>query len=164
MKAACLLTDSIYALAISDRGGTRRDVLDPGFAGVGEATGGDGMTRAGSARRGGVSEVSIGTGVGVSGVDVGSGAGIGTFGCAFPTSDVMASDLGVGLSPDFADSWLVLRVSGVWRFSNTSIGGRSGNSYRSGTLSSGSGLPWKKRFRASKRALISAKIVSILAE
>ena len=62
MKAACLLTDFIYALAVSNRGETKRDVLDPGFAGVGEAIGGDDTTRAGSAGKGGVSEVSIGSG------------------------------------------------------------------------------------------------------
>ena len=61
MKATCLLTDSIYALAVSDKGGTGRDVLDPRFTGEGEATGGDGTTRAGSAGRDVVSEVSIGT-------------------------------------------------------------------------------------------------------
>ena len=164
MKAACLLTDSIYTLAISDRGGTGRDVLDPGFAGVEEVAGGDDTTRAGSARRDGVLEVSTGTEAWVSGVDIGFEAGIGISGCILSTSDVLATGSRIGLSPDSADSWLVLRVGGVWRFCNTSVGGRSGNSDRSGTLSSGTELPRKKRFRASKRALISAKIVSILAE
>ena len=49
MKAACLLTDSIYALVVFDRGGIGRDVLDPGLVGIGETTGGDGMDGAGSA-------------------------------------------------------------------------------------------------------------------
>ena len=81
MKAACLLTDSIYALAISDKGGIGRDVLDPGFAGMGEAAGGDDMTGARSTGRDGVSEVSIGTRVWISRVGVGSEAGVGTSGC-----------------------------------------------------------------------------------
>ena len=72
MKAACLLTDSIYALTVSDRGGTGRDVLDPGFAGAGEIGGEDRMVGARSAGRGEASETSIGTVVGVSGVDVGT--------------------------------------------------------------------------------------------
>ena len=62
MKAACLLTSSIYSLAVSNEGGTKKDVLGLGFAGVGETAGGDSTTRAGSVERGGVSEVSIGTG------------------------------------------------------------------------------------------------------
>ena len=51
MKVACLLTDSIYALVVSDRGRTGRDVLDPGFVGMGEAIGGDDTTGVGSAGR-----------------------------------------------------------------------------------------------------------------
>ena len=164
MEATCLLTDSMYALVVSDRGRIGRDVLDPGFAGMGEAAGGDDTTGVESVGRGGVSEVSTGTGAWVFGVGIGSGAGIGTSDCALPTSNVLASDSGASLSPDSADSWLVLRVGGVWRFCNTSVGGRSGNSDRSGTFSNGTGLPRKNRFRASKRALISAKMVSILAE
>ena len=122
------------------------------------------MVRARSTGRGGVSESSIGTEVGVSGVGTGTGAGVGTSGCALPASTVMASDPRAYLSPDSADSWLVLRVVGVWRFYNTSVGRRSEDSERSGIFSSRTGLPWKKRFRALKRAHISAKIVSILAE
>ena len=48
MKAACLLTDSIYSLAVSDRGGIEKEVLGLGFASMGETAGGDGTTRAGS--------------------------------------------------------------------------------------------------------------------
>ena len=62
VKAACLLTDSIYSLAVSDRGGTEKEVLGLRFAGMGETAGGDKTTGAGSVGRGGVSEVSIGTG------------------------------------------------------------------------------------------------------
>ena len=164
MKAVCLLTDSIYALAISDRGGTEKDVLGLGFVGVGEIACGDNTTGAGSVGRGGVSEVSIGTGSWASGVGVGSRAGAGTSSCALPTLDVLVSDPGAGLSPDSTDSWLVFRIGGVWRFWNTSVGGRSGNSHRSRTFASGTGLPRKKRFWASKRALISTKMASILAE
>ena len=164
MKVACLLTDSIYTLAVAARGNTGNDVLALGFAGIGEATGGDGMAGAGSAGRGGVSEMSIGTEIGVSRIDAGTGTGVGTSGRAPPASAVLASDPGAYLSPDFADSWLVLRIGGVWRFCNTSKEGRSRNFDRSRTISSGTGLLWKKRFWASKRALISAKMVSILAD
>ena len=73
------------------------------FASVGETTGGDGITGAGVVGRDGVSEVSIGTRSWASGVGVCSGRGVGTSGCGF-TSDVLASDLGAGLSPDSADS------------------------------------------------------------
>ena len=141
MKAACLLKDSIYALAVSDRGGIEKDVLDLGFAGMGETAGGDNTTGAGSLGRGGVSEVSIGTGSWAFGVGVGSKAGAGTSSCALPTSDVLASDPVARLSPDSANSWLVLRVGGVWWFCNTIVGGRSENSDRSGTFSNGTGLP-----------------------
>ena len=158
MKAACLLTDSIYSLAVFDRGGTEKEVLGLRFAGVGETAGGDGTTGTGSAGRGGVLEVSIGTRSWASGVGVGSGAGVGASGCGLSTSNALASDPGAGLSPDFVDSWLVCRVGGVYRFCNTSVGGRSG------TFSSGIRLPRKKRFRVSKRTLISPKMVSILAE
>ena len=46
MKAACLLTNSIYSLAISDSGGIGAEtgILGRGFAGVGEVVGGDGTT------------------------------------------------------------------------------------------------------------------------
>ena len=170
MKAACLLTDSIYSLAVSDRGGTEKEVLGLGFTGMGEIVGGNGTIGAGSAGRGGVLEVSIGTGSWASGVGVGPGAGVGASGCGLSTSDALASDPGAGLSLDSANSLLVLRVGDVWRFCNTSVGERSGNSDRSGntdrsgTFSSRIGLPRKKRFRVSKRSLISAKMVSILAE
>ena len=64
MKAACLFTDSIYSLAVSDSGGigVETGTLGCGFARVEEVVGGDGMTEVGSAGRGGVSEVSIGIG------------------------------------------------------------------------------------------------------
>ena len=104
MKAACLLIDSIYTLVVSNRGGTGRDVLDPGFASIEEAAGGDGMTGVGFAGRGGVLEVSIRTGTGVFGLGIGARAGVGTSGCTLPTSDVLALDPGAGLSPDSADS------------------------------------------------------------
>ena len=129
MKAACLLTDSIYSLAISDSGGIGAEVLGLGFAGVGEVVGGDGTMRAGSAGRGGVSEVSIGIGswafgVGArsgTGVDVGPGTGagigpgtsVGTSYCNLPASDVLTSDPEAGLPLDSAESWFVLRVVGV---------------------------------------------------
>ena len=113
MKAACLLTDSIYSLAVSDRGGIEKEVLGLGFASMGKIAGGDGMTRAGSVGRSGVSEVSIGTGSWASRVGVGSKIGVGTSNCGLSTFDVLTSDLGAGLSLDSADSWLVLRVGGV---------------------------------------------------
>ena len=129
MKAACLLTDSMYSLAVSDSGGigVGNGTLGLGFAGVGEVLGGDGTTRVGSAGRGGVSEVSIRTGSWPSGVGAGSGTsaevgskigigagpgtGVGTSCCGMSTSDT--SDPGADLSPDFAESWVVLRVVGV---------------------------------------------------
>ena len=137
MKAACLLTDSTYSLAVSDSGGTRAEVLGLGFAGVGEVVGGDGTTGARSAGRGGVLEVSIGIGswaskVGASsgtGVDIGPGTGagvgpgtgagvgprtgVGASYCNLSASDVLASDPGAGLPPESAESWFVLRVVGV---------------------------------------------------
>ena len=180
MKAACLLTDSMYSLAISDSDGVGagNGTLGRGFAGVGAVVGGDGTTGAGSTERGGVSEVSIGIGVWTSGVDTGSGTGVevgsgtgvgadlgtgvGASCCGWSASDVLASDPGPSLPHDSADSWFVLRVVGVWRFCNNSVGGRSGKSVRSGTFSNGTGLLRKKRFRLSKRTLIFAKMVSIL--
>ena len=98
MKATCLLKDSIYSLAISDKAKTEKDVLGLRFTGVGEAAGGDDTTTVGSVGGGGVSEVSIRTGSWASKVDVGFEVGTGTFGCALPTSDVLASDPGAGLS------------------------------------------------------------------
>ena len=101
MKAACLLTDSIYSLAVSDSGGTGAEVLGLGFASVGEVVGGDRTTGAGSVGRGGVSEVSIGIGSWTSGVGAGSGTsvdvspgtGIGASYCDLSASDVLASRL-----------------------------------------------------------------------
>ena len=74
VKAACLLTDSIYDLAISDRGETGMDVLDSGFIGTEETTKGDGIAGVGSAGRGGVSKIVVETKVGVSETVVGTGA------------------------------------------------------------------------------------------
>ena len=64
MKAACLLTDSMYSLAVSDNGriGAETGILGCGLVVVGEVAGGDGSTGAGSTGRGGVLEVSIGIG------------------------------------------------------------------------------------------------------
>ena len=64
MKAACLLTDSMYFLAISTNGGlgVGSGALGLGSDAVGEPVGGDGTTGAGLMGRGGVSVVSIGTG------------------------------------------------------------------------------------------------------
>ena len=104
MKAAYLLTNSIYVLAISNRGRTGRDVLDPGFVGAGEIAEGDGMVGARSAGRGGVLELSIRTEAGVSGIGIGTGAGVGTSNCALLASAVLATDPGACLSPDSADS------------------------------------------------------------
>ena len=78
MKAACLLIDSMYSLAVSNSGGigAGNGTLGFGFAGVGEVVGGDGTMGAGSAGRGGVSEVSIGTGSWPSGVGARFGTGV----------------------------------------------------------------------------------------
>ena len=64
MKAACLLTDSMYSLAVSDNGGigAGSGALGLGPDAKGESVGGDGTTGAGLMGRGGVSVVSIGTG------------------------------------------------------------------------------------------------------
>ena len=131
MKAACLLTDSIYSLVVSDSGGigAEIEILGLGFAGVGEVVGGDGTMGAGSVGRGGVSEVSIGIGawtfgVGASsgtcvevgpgtGAGVGPGIGVGASCCGMSASNILASDLGAGLPPDSIESWFVLRVNGV---------------------------------------------------
>ena len=88
MKAACLLTDSMYSLAVSanDGIGAGNGTLGLGFDDTSEVVGGDEMTGAGSMGRGGVSVVSIGTeswpsGDGASsgtGVEVGSGTGAGS--------------------------------------------------------------------------------------
>ena len=150
------------------------------FVDVGEVVGGDGTTGAGSAGRGGVSEVSIGirawtfgvdTGSGI-GVEVDSGTGVGTSPgtgvgascCSRSASDILASHPGAVLPPDSAESWFVLRVVGIWRFCNNSVGGRSGKSIRSGTFSNETGLPRKKLFQLSKRTFISTRMVFILVE
>ena len=131
MKAACLLTDSIYFLVVSDSGeiGAGNGTLGLGFASIGEVVEGDGTTGAGSAGRGGVSEVSIETGSWPSGVgagsrtgaEIGSGTGtsasrgteIGASCCGRSASDILASDLGAGLPSDSVESWVVLRVVSV---------------------------------------------------
>ena len=177
VKVACLLTDSMYSLAVSDSGGIEagNGTLGLGFDGTGEVVGGDGTMGAGSTGRGGVSVVSIGTESWSSGVGAGSGTGVevgsGTGAGAGPgtgvgvscygrsASNVLANDLRASV-----ESWVILRVVGVCRFCNNSGGGRSGKSVRSGTFSSGTGLPRKKRFWLSKRILISARMVSILVE
>ena len=142
MKAVCLLTDSTYILAVSNRGRMDKDVLDSRFTGLGEGAGGDGIAEAGSVGRGGVSETVVEIETRVFGTVVGTKAGVGTSSSSvLPASLVLALDSGAYRSPDSVDSWLVLRVFGVWRFCSTSIGGRSGNSIRSGTFSSGTGLP-----------------------
>ena len=129
MKATCLLTDSIYSLAVSGSGGTGAEVLGLGFVGVGEVVGGNGTTRAGSAARGGASELSIGIGSWTSrvgagsgtGVDiglgtsagVGPGTGVGASCCDLSAADVLASDPGAGIPPHSAKSWSILRIVGV---------------------------------------------------
>ena len=63
MKAACLLTDSMYSLAVSANGGIAGSgALGLGPDAAGELVDGDGTTGAGLMGRGGVSVVSIGTG------------------------------------------------------------------------------------------------------
>ena len=78
MKVACLLTDSMYSLAVSDNGGigAGNGTLGLGFDGTSEVVGGDGTTGAGSMGRDGVSVVSIGTESWSSGVGVGSRTGV----------------------------------------------------------------------------------------
>ena len=98
------------------------------------------------------------------GEDSGCWAGAGDSCWGRSASDVLASDSGAGLPPDSAESRVVLRVVGVCRFCSRSAGGRFGKSVRSGNFSNGIGLPRKKRFRLSKRTLISARMVSILVE
>ena len=63
MKAACLLTDSMYSLAVAANGSIAGSgALGLGLDAVGKLVGGDGTTGAGLMERGGVSVVSIGTG------------------------------------------------------------------------------------------------------
>ena len=114
MKAACLFTDSMYALVVSNRGRTCKDVLDSGFTGAEETTRGDRIARVGSVGKDGVSKTFVETEAGVSGTIVGMGVGVGTSSCcALPAPMVLASDPRACLSSDSADSWLVLRVVGV---------------------------------------------------
>ena len=63
MKAACLLTDSMYSLAVSDSGGigAGNGTLGLGFDGTGESVSRGGAMGAEFVGRGGVSVVSIGT-------------------------------------------------------------------------------------------------------
>ena len=112
-------------------------------------------------------EVDLGLGVEVgsgTGMDSGCWAGAGDSYWGRSASNVLASNSGAGLPPDSAKSRVVLRVVGVYRFCSRSAGGRSRKSVRSGNFSNGIGLPRKKRFRLSKRTLISARMVSILVE
>ena len=97
-------------------------------------------------------------------VDSGCWAGAGDSCWGRSALDVLASDPGAGLPLDFAESRVVLRVVGVYRFCSRSAGGRSRKSVRSGIFSNGIGLPRKKRFWLSKRTLISTRMVSILVE
>ena len=62
MKVACLLTDSMYFLVVSNNGGIGAEtgILGRGLVVMGEVVDGDGLTGAGSTGKGGVSEVSIG--------------------------------------------------------------------------------------------------------
>ena len=78
MKAACLLTNSMYSLAVSDNGGigAGNGTLGLGFDGAGEVVGGDGTKGARSTGRGGVSVVSIGTESWPSRVGASSGTGV----------------------------------------------------------------------------------------
>ena len=64
MKATCLLTDSMYSLAVSANGGlgVGSGALGLGSNAAGEPVGGDGTTGAGLMGRGGISVVSIETG------------------------------------------------------------------------------------------------------
>ena len=162
------------AVSFIERNVSKRRHLQ-GVRHTSEVVGGDGTTRAGSTGRGGVSVVSIGTeswssrigagsGTGVevgSGTDAGSGprTGVGASCCSRSASDVLAFNPGASI-----ESRVVLRVVGVCRFCNNSVGGRSGKSVKSGTFSSGTGLLRKKRFQLSKRILISTRMVSILVE
>ena len=62
VKAAYVLTDSAYNLAVSDKGGKDKEGLGSGFIRPREGVGRDGITRGGSAGRGRVkSEVGIRT-------------------------------------------------------------------------------------------------------
>ena len=81
-------------------------------------------------------EVDFGIGVGA-----GPGTEVGISCCGRFASNVLASDPRACLPPDSTKSRVVLRVVGVWRFCNNSVGGRSRKSVRSGTFSSGIGLP-----------------------
>ena len=121
MKAACLLTNSIYSLDVSDSGGTGAEngILGLEFAGVGEVVGGDGTTGAGSIRVGSwTSRVGAGSGTCVevglrTCAGVGPRTGVDALCCGLSALDVLASDPGAGLPLDSAESWFVLRVFGV---------------------------------------------------
>ena len=78
MKAACLLTDSMYSLVVFDSSGigAGNGTLGLGFDGTCEVVGGDGTTGARSTGRGGISVVSIGTESWSSGVGTGSGTSV----------------------------------------------------------------------------------------
>ena len=97
MKAACLLTVSMYFLAVFDSCGigAGNETLGLEFAGIGEVEGRDGTTGAGSAGRGGVSVVSIGTGSWPSGVGAGSGTGV-VVGSGTSTSAGPGTGVGAG--------------------------------------------------------------------
>ena len=78
MKAACLLTDSTYALAVSDRGGIGIDVLGSRFTNTREGAGGDGIARAGSTVRGRVLETIVRTKTRVSEIVLRTETSVGT--------------------------------------------------------------------------------------
>ena len=155
MKAACLLTDSVYNLVVSNRGGKSKEGPSLGFTGLGKGAGGDGIAGARSVGRGGVQ----------SKVGVESEASVETSsGWVLPVSFDLAFNPGSCLPLDSVDFEFVLNIIDVWRFCSTSVGGRSGNSVRFETFSSRIGLLQKKRFRVETSVHISAKMVSILAE
>ena len=105
VKVVCLLTDSIYALAVPNRGRIGMDVLGSGFAGTWEIAGGVGIARVGSVGRGGVSDIVDGTKTGVSGTIVRTEVVVGTSsGYALPASLVLASNFRACLSPDSVNS------------------------------------------------------------
>ena len=85
-------------------------------------------------------EVSSGTGVAAGfGTGAASGCWVGAGDSCWgrSASNVLASDPGVGLPPDSAESRVVRRVVGVCRLCKRSAGGRSGKSVRSGIFSRG---------------------------
>ena len=76
----------------------------------------------------------------------------------------LASDPRSFGNPNLDKLGFIFNFIAVVRPCSTSSGGRSRNSERSKTLSKGIGLVQRSRFHATKRACISARIVSILAE